>query len=54
MPENKSSERERRVVVETYSVCDESLKPQQKRMVCRPQAATTTPILIRILPANEE
>ena len=38
---------------ETDSICDESLKPQEKRKVGQPQGETTTPILISILPANE-
>ena len=54
MPGNKSSGRKRGVVEETDSICDESLKPQEKRKVGQPQGETTTPILISILPANEE
>ena len=54
MPGNKNSGRKRRVVEETDSVCDESLVPQEKRKVGRPQGATTTPILASLLPANEE
>ena len=53
MPGNKSSGRKRGVVEETDSICDESLKPQEKRKVGQPQGETTTPILISILPANE-
>ena len=51
---NKSSGRKRGVVEETDSICDESLKPQEKRKVGQPQGETTTPILISILPANKE
>ena len=54
MPGNKSSGRKRGVVEETDSICDESLKPQVKRKLGQPQGETTTPILISILPANEE
>ena len=53
MPGNKSSGRKRGVVEETDSICDESLKPQEKRKVGQPQGETTTPILINILPAIE-
>ena len=54
MPGNKSSGRKRGVVEETDSICVERLKPQEKRKVGQPQGETTTPILISILPANEE
>ena len=48
MPGNKSSGRKRGVVEETDSICDESLKPQEKKKVGQPQGETTTPILIEL------
>ena len=54
MPGNKSNGRKRGVVEETDSICDESLKPQEKKKVGLPQGETTAPILISIFSANEE
>ena len=54
IPGNKSSGRKSGVAEETDSICDESLKPQEKRKVGQPQGETTTPILISILPANKD